>query len=115
MARVRSVMASASSFSSRFRVSSRMSTNTGTAPRSKNALTVETKVNDGTITSSPGSRSSSSADISSAWVHEVVSRQLPPPTRARSSSAARAVKGPSPEVAPEARDASMFSISFGTR
>src|SRR6516165_7163122 len=34
---------------------------------------VETKVNDGTITSSPGSKSKSNAVISSAWVHEVVS------------------------------------------
>ena len=38
-----------------------MSTNTGTAPRSTKALAVETKVNDGMITSSPGSRSASIA------------------------------------------------------
>ena len=43
-----------------------MSTNTGTAPRSTNAFAVDTNVNDGISTSSPGSRSSSSADISSA-------------------------------------------------
>ncbi len=40
-----------------FSVSRRMSTNTGVAPRSTNALIVETNVNDGTITSSPGCRS----------------------------------------------------------
>ena len=35
-------------------MSGRMSTNTGTAPRSTNAFAVETNVNDGMITSSPG-------------------------------------------------------------
>ena len=35
-------------------MSGRMSTNTGRAPRRTKALTVETKVKDGTITSSPG-------------------------------------------------------------
>ena len=47
-------------------VSGRMSTNTGVAPRSTNALAVETNVNDGMMTSSPGPRSSSIAAISSA-------------------------------------------------
>ena len=70
MARVRGVISASSRVSSRFSVSGRMSTNTGRAPRSTKALAVETKVNDGTITSSPGSRSSSSAAISSACVHE---------------------------------------------
>ena len=46
--------------------------NTGVAPRSTNALTVDEKVNDGTMTSSPGPMSSSSAISSRACVPEVV-------------------------------------------
>jgi hypothetical protein len=57
-----------------FRVSFRESTNTGLAPNIANALAVETKVYEGTMTSSPGERLQSNADISRAWVHEVVSR-----------------------------------------
>ena len=71
------MIASSISVSSRFSVSGRMSTNTGPAPRSTNALAVETKVNDGMITSSPGSRSSSSAAISSAAVHECRQQRAP--------------------------------------
>ena len=69
-----------------------MSTKTGTAPRSAKALAVETKVNDGMITSSPGRRSSSSAAISRAWVHEGVSRHGAPPTQRRQQ-----VRGPAGE------------------
>ena len=43
---------------------------TGLAPRRTNAFTVETKVNEGMITSSPGWISSSRAAISRAWVQE---------------------------------------------
>jgi hypothetical protein len=50
-----------------------MSANTTRAPRSAKALAVDTNVNAGTITSSPGPTSSKSAASSSAWVHEVVS------------------------------------------
>ena len=59
-------------FSSMFNVSGRMSTKTGRAPRSTKALTVETNVNDGTITSSPGRMSKRRAAISNACVQEVV-------------------------------------------
>ena len=45
---------------------------TGRAPRRTNAFSVETNVNDGAITSSPGPTSSSRAAISSACVHDVV-------------------------------------------
>ena len=69
-------MAASISVSSMFSVSGRMSTNTGVAPRSTNALAVETNVNDGMITSSPGPMSSSSAAISSAAVHEVREQRL---------------------------------------
>ena len=41
--------------SSKLNVSGRMSQNTGFAPRNKNAFTVDENVNDGVITSSPGS------------------------------------------------------------
>ena len=61
-------------------MSGRMSANTGLAPRSTKALAVETNVNDGTMTSSPGLRSSSSAAISRACVQEVVSSALGAPT-----------------------------------
>ena len=47
-------------------MSGRMSTNTGTPPRSTNAFAVDTNVNDGMITSSPGATIESSAAISSA-------------------------------------------------
>ena len=53
-------------------MSSRMSPNTGCAPRSTKALTQETKVNEGRITSSPGSMFSSRAHISSASVQDGV-------------------------------------------
>lgn len=54
-------------------VSGRESTNTGLTPNIAKALAVETKVNDGTMISSPGFSRLSSADISSACVHELVS------------------------------------------
>ena len=91
MARVRGVIAASISVSSMFSVSGRMSTNTGTAPRSAKALAVETNVNDGMITSSPGCRSSRSAHISSAWVHDVVSRDRDVDVNDSMSSDARRV------------------------
>ena len=54
IARVRGVIAASISVSSILSVSARMSTNTGTAPRSTNAFAVDTNVNDGMMTSSPG-------------------------------------------------------------
>ncbi len=80
-----------------FSVSGRMSTNTGTAPRSTNALAVETKVKDGMMTSSPGSRSKSKADISSAAVQECVSRAFLHPVLASSQAWHCLVNWPSPE------------------
>ena len=47
------------------RVSALTSTNTGTAPRRTNAFAVETKVNDGMITSSPGE---TSASCTATWL-----------------------------------------------
>lgn len=68
------VVINCSSFASfRLNVSGRMSMKTGVAPRSTKALAVETKVKEGTITSSPDWMFNNSAAISSAWVQEVVS------------------------------------------
>ena len=60
-------------FGSMFKVSNVESTKTGFAPKSAKALAVDTNVNDGTITSSPGFKLHSNADISSACVQDVVS------------------------------------------
>src|SRR3972149_4808498 len=57
---------------SMFSVSSRQSANTGVMPRVANAFAVDTNVNDGRTTSSPGSGDSRWADISSASVQEPV-------------------------------------------
>ena len=81
---------------SRLSVAASTSANTTRAPRSANALAVETNVNAGTITSSPGPTSSNSAASSSAWVHDVVSSTGRSPSRAANSAAARRVNGPSP-------------------
>ena len=68
---VRGVIRHSSRDSSIFMVSARTSENTIFAPRNTNAFAVDTKVNDGRITSSPGATFNKSADISSASVHEV--------------------------------------------
>ena len=62
-----------------FMVAGSTSTKTIFAPRSTKALAVLTKVNDGTMTSSPGFTSSSSAASSMAEVPEVVSSALQAP------------------------------------
>jgi len=59
-----------------FGVSSPLSAKTMRAPRSTKALTVETKVKLGAITSSPGPMSARMAAISRASVQEVVSSAL---------------------------------------
>ena len=78
-------------------MSGRTSTNTGVAPRSTKALAVETKVNDGMITSSPGPTSVSSAAISSAAVHECVSSARGHPSRASIQAWHCLVNGPFPD------------------
>ena len=66
-------------------MSGRMSTKTGRAPRSTNALAVDTNVNDGHDDLVARAESSSSAAISRAWVHDVVSSTLGAPVIASSS------------------------------
>ena len=69
-------------------------------PARANASAVVTKPNDGTTTVSPGPRSSSRAVISSAAVHDVVSRTSCAPSSSCSRPAARAENGPAAEVCP---------------
>ena len=73
-----------------------MSTKTGTAPRRTAAFAVETKVNEGMMTSSPGASSNSSAAISIAAVQECVRSACRHPVAASSQALQRFVNGPSP-------------------
>ena len=81
-------------------MSGRMSTKTGTPPRSTNAFAVETNAKDGMITSSPGSISASIAAISSAPVHECVSSERAAPVCSASQASQRLANGPLPERCP---------------
>ncbi len=96
MALVRSVTAASTQAGSTFIVCSSTSTKTGTAPRMAIAVAVEENVNDGQMTSSPGSSSSRRPAISRAWVHEVVSSACFVPVCSTSHWVARSVNGPSP-------------------
>ena len=100
MARVRGVMAASISVSSIFSVSGRISTKTGLAAQRTTALAVETKVNEGMITSSPGAKSHSIAAISRAAVQEGVMSTLPIPNRSSISRQHFSVKKPSPLMFP---------------
>ena len=59
---------------------------------------METNVNDGTMTSSPGSMSSRTALISRASVHDVVSRTLGEPSMCASKAWHFFVNGPFPDA-----------------
>ena len=72
-------------------------------------------MNDGRMTSSPGWRSSRSADISSACVHEVVSSAAGTSSRSVSKVVARLVNGPSPESGPPAIASLMYRTSDPAR
>ena len=73
-----------------------MSTKTGIAPRSTNAFAVETNVNDGMITSSPGPTPLRMAAISRAAVHECVSSAFWLPMRSSSQAQHRLENAPLP-------------------
>ena len=75
-----------------------MSTKTGTPPRSTKAFAVDTNVNEGMITSSPGRMSPSRAAISNAPVQECVSSALTQPTRSSSQAWQRRENVPSPAI-----------------
>src|SRR5260370_41241069 len=62
-------------------VSRLISKKTGVAPRNTTAFAVDTKVNDGMMTSSPGARLHRSAAISSADVQDWVKSASPSPRR----------------------------------
>ncbi len=111
MARVRGVSAAAMARSSRFSVSGRMSTKTGTPPRSTNAFAVDTNVNEGMITSSPGTMLARRAAISNAPVQECVSSALTQPTCASSQAWQRREKMPSPAICARAMASRMYSNS----
>ena len=88
-------------------MSGRMSAKTGRAPRSTTAFAVDTKVNDGMMTSSPGPRSRRRAASSSAVVQEVVSRTRRAPSSSSSRRRHFSVNTPSPEIRPESTDSWM--------
>src|SRR5947209_7591462 len=115
IARVRGVSASSIRSSSMLRVSGRMSTKTGTAPRNAIALAHDEKVKDGTITSSPGPRSSRRQASSSAAVPEQVSSALAAPVRASIRARARLVTTPPPARLREASTAASAASSPGAR
>ena len=97
------------------RVSCRMSTNTGVAPRSTKAFAVETKVKEGRMTSSPGPTPTSSAAISNAPVQEWVRRACRVPVISTSSRWQRALKGPLPPVHPPSSASSTSAASAPVR
>ena len=74
------------------------------APWRTKASAVEVNVNDGTITVSPGPRSSSIADSSSAAVHDVVSSTSAAPVSACRISTALRLNCPLEDVLPPASD-----------
>ena len=88
--------------SSRFSVSGLISQKTGRAPCVTKALMLEGCVNEGQITSAPGSMSRRSAEISSAWVADGVNITRAPPSSAESSFSQRSAISPSPERCPDA-------------
>ena len=91
-----------------------MSQKRSLAPWRAKAVAVDVKVNDGTITTSPGSMSSSMADISSASVHDVVSSTSTASCQSRRMSCARALNSPLLAAWPDAMAFSMLAISWPT-
>ncbi len=104
MALVRGPISGAIVASSTFRVSGRQSAKIGVNPCIANAFAVDTKVNEGTITSSPGRASSSSADISSAAVQELVRSAGCAPVSSRRRVSQPCVHGPLPDSLPLPND-----------
>ena len=92
-------------------VSSRMSTNTGTAPRRTKAVAVDENVNDGMITSSPSPISASSAASSRAAVHDGVSSTRSAPVLSSSHSSQRRPNGPLPDSCSPSIAWAMYSNS----
>src|SRR3954464_8001775 len=85
------------------------------APCRTKASAVVTKVNDGTITVSPGWRSSTIALSSNAEVHEVVRRTPAPPISSRMTSPARLENEPPDELWPLRMASATYSVSRPSR
>ena len=98
MTLVLGVMAASMRFSSMFMVSGLMSMNFRRARWPTKAVAVEEKVNDGRMTSSPGSRWQRAAASSSALVPLVVSRARLASKRCSIHSLHCLVKAPSPQI-----------------
>ena len=79
MTRVLGVIRDSNFSASRLGLESMLSANITFTPSRKNAKAVETKVYDGTITSSPGFSLHNIAHISSASVPDVISRHFVKP------------------------------------
>src|SRR5665647_1258963 len=86
MAAVRSVMAASTDAASRQYVCGSMSAKTGVAPVSATELAVAAKVNDGTMTSSPGPIPAASRPRCSPEVPELTATQVRPPTSCSENS-----------------------------
>lgn len=98
-----------------FKVSDLESTKTGVNPLIANALAVETKVKEGTITSSPGDFRIRSAAISSALVHDVVINVRGISNLSDISRSDESVNSPPPAKCPEVAATLRASISRESR
>jgi hypothetical protein len=107
---VRGVTSASSREQSRFGVCGSLSANTTLAPRRMNALAVDTKVNDGMMTSSPGPTPARIAAISNASVQEDVSSG-DSPKRSAKKRWHFFVKMPLPEILPDSTASRMYSSS----
>ena len=81
------------------------------APARTKARALVTKVKDGTITVSPGCRSSNKADISRALVQDVVKRTSAEPRVPCRSEDTLLEKGPLADICPDSRLWSRYSCS----
>jgi hypothetical protein len=91
---VRSVTSPASRSGSRLKLSSVTSQNTGVAPTYSTTFAVDTHVNAGTITSSPGPAPSAATPMWSAVVHDVVATACSTPVKAAKRRSNSATRGP---------------------
>jgi hypothetical protein len=112
LARVRGVMRSSTSSRSMLYVVGSISQKTIFAPTRANADAVATNVYDGTITSSPGSRSSTSAATSSAPVQLCVRSTCGAPVYCESHACTFLLCSRLPPKPPLAKTRSMYSRSF---
>ena len=89
-----------------------MSTKTGRAPVRTTAFAVETKVNDGIMTSSPDRRFNKLADISNAAVHDGVINTRWIPNRSSKKRSQRRVNTPPPASWPKLTASATWASSL---